>query len=205
MVVNGSDEPTALRARLAAHLARPVDPADDAAMRSRAAVADVLVEGRAAAAVERLRRELRGYHPPPAARDHLAVALAARSAEVRAVDEDGALVVVDRAGLAECRAIAREILDLRPAPDLVDFAHDLLDRLDRAERWRWVAPDSVPGAAVVALAVLVLPFVGGAVGSAAVTAGGVAVGAALVFGATLAHRRRQWAVDAARPLRRPGR
>lgn len=199
----GANEWADLRERLAAHIARPVDPTDDAAARSRAALADVLVEGRAAAVVERVRRELR-HAPTPVLRDHLAVALAARSAEVRAVAPDGALLLTDRAQLDACRALAEEILDLGPDPELAALAHDLLERVRRAQQWRWVAPDSAPAAGVVALAVLVLPFVGGAVGSAAVTAGGVAVGAALVFGSVLAHRRRQWAVDAGRPLRRPG-
>ncbi|MFT7840165.1 hypothetical protein Q5530_28820 [Saccharothrix sp. BKS2] len=188
-----------LRERLAALAARPTDPADDAAARSRAALADAFVPGRAATAVERVRRELRHTGPTPVLRDHLAIALAARSTEVRDVAEDGALVITDRGQLDACRALAREVLDLRPHPDLAAFAADLLDRLEHAERWRWVAPDSVLGAAVVALAVLVLPFVGAAVGDPAVTAGGVGVGAALVFGWVLAHRRRRWAADARRP------
>lgn len=209
MPVNGPIEPQpgeheALRERLAALAARPTDPADDAAARSRAALADAFVEGRAATAVERVRRELRHAGPSPVLRDHLAIALAARSAELRGVAADGALVVTDRGRLDACRALAHEVLELRPDPELVAFAEDLLDRLDRAERWCWVAPGSAAGAAVVALAALVLPFVGAAVDSAAVTAGGVAAGAALVFGWVLAHRRRRWVADAGGPLRRSG-
>ncbi|GAA1308312.1 hypothetical protein [Saccharothrix xinjiangensis] len=193
-----------LRERLAALAARPTGPDDDAAARSRAALADAFAGGRAATAVERVRRELRHAGPSPVLRDHLAIALAARSAEVRGVAADGALVVTDRGQLDACRALAHEVLELRPHPELAAFASDLLDRLDRAERRRWVAPASPLGAAVVALAVLVLPFVGAAVGSAAVTAGGVAAGAALVFGSVLAHRRPGWVADAGGPLRRPG-
>lgn len=127
-------------------------------------------------------------------RTHLAIALAARTTEVRGITPDGALVVTDRGRLAECRALATEILALSPDPDLIAFATDLRHRLDRAERWRWVEPD-VWTAATVGLAVLVLPFVGSAVGNAAVTAGGVLVGGALVFGFVVAHRKQQWAVD----------
>jgi hypothetical protein len=128
-------------------------------------------------------------------RAHLAIALAARSAEVRTTTPAGALAITDTRQLAECRALADEILALGPHPDLVAFATDLRHRVDRARRWRWLEPD-VWTAAVVGLAVLVLPFVGGAVDNPAVTAAGVLVGAALVFGFVLAHRKRQWAVDA---------
>ncbi|MEU4441747.1 hypothetical protein AB0K14_29220 [Actinosynnema sp. NPDC050801] len=147
-------------------------------------------------AVAVVRGELAGGGEPRAddvLRTHLAIALAARSAEVRRVTAEGALVVTDARQVVECRGLADEILALSPHPELIGFANDLRQRLERAERWRWVEPD-VWTAAVVGLAVLVLPFVGGAIGSFAVTVGGVAVGAALVFGFVMAHRKRQWAL-----------
>lgn len=128
-------------------------------------------------------------------RTHLAIALAARTAEVRSITPEGALIVTDGRQAAECRALAEEVLALSPHPELIAFATDLRRRLDVAQGWRWVEPD-VWTAAVVGLAVLVLPFVGGAVGSAAVTVAGVVVGGALVFGFVMAHRKRQWVVDA---------
>ncbi|MFE2752219.1 hypothetical protein ACFXGA_09450 [Actinosynnema sp. NPDC059335] len=152
----------------------------------------------AAEAVAVVRGELgRGGSPraDDVLRTHLAIALAARSAEVRDVAAGGALVVTGARQAAECRALADEILALSPHPGLSGFAAELHRRLDRAERWRWVEPD-VGTAAVVGLAVLVLPFVGGAIGNAAVAVGGVVVGGALVFGFVMAHRKRQWAVDA---------
>ncbi|MEU4740147.1 hypothetical protein AB0G02_06720 [Actinosynnema sp. NPDC023658] len=174
--------------------------------RSSSALAPALDEGRdshlAAAAV---RGELeRGGGAPRAddiLRTYLAIALAARSAEARTRTPGGALALTDPDQLAECRALADEILTLTPHPELIAFATDLRHRVERARRWRWVEPD-VWTAALVGLAVLVLPFVGGAVDDPAVTAAGVLVGASLVFGFVVAHRKRQWAVDAEAASRR---
>ena len=127
-------------------------------------------------------------------RTQLAVALAARTGEVRSRAVDGALVVTGARQWAECSALVEEIVALSPHPELTAFAVGLRGRLERARRWRWVEPD-VWTTGVVGLAVLVLPFVGGAIGSAVVAVGGVGVGAALVFGFVMAHRKRQWAID----------
>lgn len=202
MGVNGPNEWNDLREWLAARIARPIDLAGFAEhdrvrlTRSRAALAAALDEGAAAAAAVRGQLDLGGS---PRANDllrtHLAIALAARTTEARAVTADGALVVTGRHQLAECRDLADEILTLSPDPELIAFAADLKHRLERAERWRWVEPD-VWTAAVVALAVLVLPFVGSAIDNPVATVAGVLVGAALVFGFVVAHRKQQWAVDA---------
>ena len=136
-------------------------------------------------------------------RTHLAIALAARTAEVRGVTPDGALVVTGARQWAECRALAEEVIALSPDPALTAFATGLLRDLERARRWRWVEPD-VWTAAVVGLAVLVLPFVGGAIGDPVVTVAGVLVGGALVFGFVVAHRKRQWSVDARAAFGRGG-
>ncbi|MFI9010174.1 hypothetical protein ACIGNX_23375 [Actinosynnema sp. NPDC053489] len=128
-------------------------------------------------------------------RAHLAVVLAARSGGVRALRSDGALVVANARQWAECRALADEIAALSPDPAMIAFAGDLRRRADEARRWRWVQPDPWT-TGVVALAVLVLPFVGGVIGSAVVAAGGVVVGAGLVFGFVMAHRKRQWVQEA---------
>ncbi|GAB2983477.1 hypothetical protein [Saccharothrix stipae] len=206
MVVNGPNEWSELREWLAARIIR-VDLTEftdrDRVRLARAltALTSALGDGHddeSHLAVAVVRGELaRGGEPraDDVLRTHLAIALAARSAEVRRVAAEGALVVTGGRQLAECRGLADEILALSPHPELIGFANDLRQRLERAERWRWVEPD-VWTAAVVGLAVLVLPFVGGAVGSVAVTVGGVVVGAALVFGFVMAHRKRQWAVDA---------
>lgn len=213
MAVNGPNEWSELRGWLAARISRPVDLrplADedrDRVTRSLAVLPSALDEGHADAAAYAIRLELdRGGDARADAllRTHLALALVARTVEARGVTPDGRLAVLDRDRLAECRALADEIPALTADPELTAFALDLRERLDRGERWRWVAPRSVLGFAAVALAVLVLPFVGGAVGSAAVTATGVAVGGALVFGYVMAHRRRQWTVDADDAVRRPG-
>ncbi|MDQ2586053.1 hypothetical protein [Saccharothrix yanglingensis] len=199
------DEWRLLRALVADHVARAPDPVDDRVGRSLTALGTVLQDGNAERVVAHVRREL-GSTPDPGTADvlrgHLALALVARSAEVRAVTDDGGLAIRTRRQAAECHALADEVLALRPDPGLVALALDLRGRAEEAERWRWVEP-GVGQTAVVALAVLVLPFVGGAVGSAGVTAAGVAVGAALVFGFVLAHRRRGWALDT-RSVRRPG-
>ncbi|MCE6997914.1 hypothetical protein LZG04_24390 [Saccharothrix sp. S26] len=136
-------------------------------------------------------------------RTHLAIALAARTARVRGITPDGALVVTGARQWARCRALAEEVVAVSPDPELTAFATELLHRLDRARRWRWVEPD-VWTAAVVGLAVLVLPFVGAAIGDPAVTVGGVLVGGALVFGFVVAHRKRQWSVDAEAAFGRRG-
>ncbi|WP_158843410.1 hypothetical protein [Saccharothrix deserti] len=214
MPVNGPNEWSALRTWLADRVARPIDLAGFAELdrvrltRSLAAVTRTLGEGHVdeshvAAAV--VRGELDHGGSPRAndlLRSHLATALAARTAEVRSITPDGGLAVTDRHQLAECRALADEILALSPDPELIAFAVDLQHRLDRAQRWRWVEPD-VWTAAVVALAVLVLPFVGSAIDNPVVTAAGVLVGGALVFGFVMTHRKPQWAVDADTAFRRP--
>ncbi|MER5260708.1 hypothetical protein ABTZ99_01330 [Actinosynnema sp. NPDC002837] len=206
MAVNGPNEWSELREWLAARITR-VDLTEfgdaDRVRLSRAltALTSALGEGHdgeshLAAAV--VRAELARGGAPRAddvLRTHLALALAARTAEVRAVTPGGALVVTGARQAAECRALAEEVLALSPHPELIAFATDLCRRLDEARRWRWVEPD-VWTAAVVGLAVLVLPFVGSAIGNPAVTAAGVLVGAALVFGFVVAHRKRKWAVDA---------
>ncbi|WP_447009417.1 hypothetical protein [Saccharothrix hoggarensis] len=136
-------------------------------------------------------------------RVHLSLALAARTTHIRDVTPGGALVITGRAQLAECRALADEILTTAPDPELVAFATDLRHRVARGERWRWVAPRSAVGFGVVALAVLVLPFVGGAVDDPLVTAAGVLLGGAFVFASVVAHRKQQWAVDAETASARP--
>ncbi|PSL58455.1 hypothetical protein B0I31_101673 [Saccharothrix carnea] len=156
--------------------------------------------GDSGAAVEVVRGELgRGgeARADDVLRTHLAIALAARTADVRGIGPDGALVVANARQWAECRELVEEIIALSPHPELIAFATGLRGRLVEARRWRWVEPD-VWTAAVVGLAVLVLPFVGAAIGSAVVTVAGVAVGGALVFGFVMAHRRRGWAVDPGR-------
>ncbi|MFD0199957.1 MULTISPECIES: hypothetical protein [Saccharothrix] len=157
-------------------------------------------DGDSGAAAEVVRGELgRGgeARADDVLRTHLAIVLAARTADVRGVGPGGELVVANARQWAECRALVEEIIALSPHPELIAFATGLRGRLVEAQRWRWVEPD-VGTAAVVGLAVLVLPFVGAAVGSAAVTVAGVVVGGALVFGFVMAHRRRGWAVDAGR-------
>ncbi|MEU4762500.1 hypothetical protein AB0H12_04550 [Actinosynnema sp. NPDC023794] len=207
MAVNGPNEWSGVREWLAARIIRVdltdfADPDRVRLSRALTALTSALGEGHdgeshLAAAV--VRAELgRGGAPraDDVLRTHLAIALAARTAEVRGVTPEGALVVTGARQAAECRALAEEILALSPHPELIAFATDLSRRVDEAQRWRWVEPD-VWTAAVVGLAVLVLPFVGGAIGDPAVTAAGVLVGAALVFGFVMAHRKRRWAVDAA--------
>lgn len=206
MAVNGPNEWSELREWLTARITRVDltdfdDPDRVRLARALTALTTALGEGHddeshVAAAV--VRGELgRGGAPraDDVLRTHLAIALAARTAEVRSVTPEGALIVTDARQVAECRALAEEILALSPHPELIAFATDLRRRLDAAQGWRWVEPD-VWTAAVVGLAVLVLPFVGGAIGNAAVTVAGVGVGGALVFGFVMAHRKRQWAVDA---------
>jgi len=202
MAVNGPNEWDELREWLAARVARPVDPAGftehDRVRLARSAAALGTVLDDSATAIDAVRAQL-GLGGSPRADDllrtHLAIALTARTAEIRDVAPDGGLVVTDARQAAGCRALADEIVALSPHPELIAFATDLRRRVDRARRWRWVEPD-VWTAAAVGLAVLVLPFVGGAIGDPAVTAAGVLVGGALVFGFVLAHRKRQWAVDA---------
>jgi hypothetical protein len=213
MAVNGPNEWREHRAWLAALLARSVDLAGFAEpdrarlIRARAALAAALAEGHtdeADVAATAVRAELAHGGSPRVddlLRTHLAVALAARTTEVRGITPDGGLVVTTRHQLTECRALATEILALSPDPQVIAFATDLHHRLDRAERWRWVEPD-VWTAAVVGLAALVLPFVGSVVGSAAVTAAGVLVGGTLVFGFVMTHRKPQWSVDADAAFRR---
>jgi hypothetical protein len=216
MRVNGPNEWADHRAWLATRIA-PVELAGFAELdrgrvtRSLAAITATLSDGRGAhSAAGVVRGELDHGGSPRAddlLRTHLAIALAARTTEIRGITPDGALAVANRRQAAECRALAAEILALSPDPQLIAFATDLHHRLDRAQRWRWVEPD-VWTAAIVGLAVLVLPFVGSVVGSVAVTAGGVLVGGALVFGFVMAHRKQQWAVDerpaAETAFRRPG-
>jgi hypothetical protein len=209
MPVNGPNEWNELREWLAGRIARRVDLTAFAEhdrirlTRSLAALTTSLDVGSTAPDVVRDQLDLGGS---PRANDvlrtHLALALAARTTEVRAVTPDGGLVVTDRHRLAECRALAADILALSPDPELIAFAADLNRRLDRAGRWCWVEPDMWT-AVVVALAVVVLPFVGSVIDNAVATALGVLVGGALVFGFVLAHRRQQWAVDAEDAFRRP--
>lgn len=214
MAVNGPNEWSELREWLRARITH-VDLADFAdadrgrLARALTALLSALGEGHddeSHLAAEVVREELaRGgaARADDVLRTHLAIALAARTAEVRAITPHGALVVTDARQWARCHALADEILALSPHPELIAFATDLRARLERARRWRWVEPD-VWTAAVVGLAVLVLPFVGGAIGDAAVTAAGVLVGGALVFGFVVAHRKRQWSVDARAAFGRRG-
>ncbi|NUT46170.1 MAG: hypothetical protein HOV94_02450 [Saccharothrix sp.] len=184
--------------------ARLSEPDRGRVTRALAAAGSVVRDGGGDArhAAESVREELRRGEPgrggsaraDDVVRTCLAVVLAARSAEVREVGADGSLVVTAGRQVAECRALAGEIVALSPHPELIAFAGELRRRLAWAQRWRWVEPDALTSG-VVALAVLLLPFVGSAVGNAAVTVAGVLVGAVLVFGFVVAHRRRQWAVD----------
>ncbi|XVS63453.1 hypothetical protein ACQPYE_35145 [Actinosynnema sp. CA-299493] len=215
MAVNGPNEWSELREWLAARVIHVdltdfADPDRVRLSRALTALTSALAEGHddeshLAAAVAR--DELARGGAPRAddvLRAHLAIALAARTAEVRGVTPEGALVVADARQAAECRVLADEILAIGPHPELIAFATDLRRRLDEARGWRWVEPD-VWTAAVVGLAVLVLPFVGAAIGDPAVTVAGVLVGAALVFGFVVAHRKRRWAVDADAAFGRGGR
>lgn len=202
MAVNGPNEWSELREWLAGHLARPFDPTGltehDRLRLTRSAAALGTALDDSLPAVEAVRAQLDLGGSPRAddlLRTHLAAALAARTAEVRDVAPDGRLVVTGARQEAECRALADEIVALGPNPELTGFATDLRQRSAAARRWRWVEPDVVTAAAV-GLAVLVLPFVGGAIGDRVVTAAGVLVGGALVFGFVLTHRKRQWSVDA---------
>lgn len=211
--VNGPNEWREHRAWFAARVTLPVDLAGfaepDRARLARAhtALTSALAEGHtdeAHVAAAAVRAELDHGGSPRVndlLRAYLAIALAVRTTEVRGVTSDGGLVVTDRHQLAECRALATEVLALSPDPQLIAFAVDLHERLDRAERWRWVEPD-VWTAAVVGLAALLLPFVGSVVGNAAVTVAGVLVGGTLVFGFVMTHRKPQWAVDADAAFRR---
>ncbi|QQQ75428.1 hypothetical protein IOD16_30700 [Saccharothrix sp. 6-C] len=215
MAVNGPNEWSELREWLSARVIRVdltefADPDRLRLSRALTALTSALGEGHddeshLAAAV--VRGELARGGAPRAddvLRTHLAIALAARTAEVRGVTPGGALVVADARQAAECRVLAEEVLALSPHPELIAFATDLLRRLDEARAWRWVEPD-VWTAAVVGLAVLVLPFVGAAIGDPVVTVAGVLVGGALVFGFVVAHRKRRWAVDADAAFGRGGR
>ncbi len=204
MAVNGLNEWSELREWLSARvvyadLTEFPEPDRGRLSRALTAVMSVLGEGGGDGrrAVEVVRGELgRGgsARADDVLRTQLAIALAARTAEVRTAGPGGALVVTSGRQWVECRALAEEVLALSPHPELIAFATDLRRRVDEARGWRWVEPD-VWTAAVVGLAVLVLPFVGGAIGDPAVTVGGVLVGGALVFGFVVAHRKRRWAVD----------
>src|SRR5687767_13881707 len=117
MVVNGPNEWSELREWLAARIIR-VDLTEfsdrDRVRLARAltALTSALGDGHddeSHLAVAVVRGELAGGGEPRAddvLRTHLAVALAARSAEVRRVTAEGALVVTDARQVVECRGLA---------------------------------------------------------------------------------------------------
>jgi hypothetical protein len=163
----------------------------------------------AATGVAELRR-LVGTTDHPLLRHHLALALLARSAEVRGETRTGELVIVTRRQLDACAELAEQVLALGvPDPEVTAVAVRLRDETAAGLRWEWARRGRAAAFAVAALTLGVPPVVaGGLRGEPAWIGLGAASGAVLLFLMVVTAREQRWraASDAVVPLvSRPGR
>ncbi|WP_199439274.1 hypothetical protein [Umezawaea beigongshangensis] len=146
----------------------------------------------------------------PSLRRHLALALVARSAEVRSETRTGELVIVTPRQLAVCAELADDLLSLGvPDPEITAFAAELRDEAAAGLRWEWTRRGPAAAFGVAATALGALPVVlGGLRGEPGWIALGCAAGTVLLFLMVVAARQQRWRVraTAVAPLvSRPGR
>ena len=129
---------------------------------------------------------------------YLALALLARTVEVRTETGDGRLLIGDAKQLAQCDDLARRVaVSGTDDPELLAGARSLLAEVQTGQEWIWTAPRNAGVLGGVAGLFGVVPIiVGGLLGSWPLVAAGLLIGAAAVFYAVYQYRRQRWQLRA---------
>ncbi|KAA2267055.1 hypothetical protein F0L68_00535 [Solihabitans fulvus] len=134
----------------------------------------------------------------PVVRYYLALALWARTVEVRSQTRTGELVLVEPEQLTACEGLTRRLLALGvPDEELTTLAGTLLTAVQRGRRWVWIRDGAAALHAVVAVLVGGVGLaLAGLAGSLLLVVLAAVVGAILVFTFVLRFRRLAWQVHA---------
>jgi predicted Zn-dependent protease len=129
---------------------------------------------------------------------YLAVALLARTVEVRTETGDGRLLIGDAKQLEQCEQLSRRVaVTGTDDVELLAAARSLLEEVQHGQVWIWTAPQPVAVLGGVAALFGVVPIiVGGLLGSWPLVAAGLVIGAAAVFYAVYQYRRQRWQLQA---------
>jgi tetratricopeptide (TPR) repeat protein len=129
---------------------------------------------------------------------YLAVALLARTVEVRTETGDGRLLIGDADQLAQCDSLARQVaLSGTDDAELLAAGRALLEEVQSGQTWIWTAPQPVAFLGLVAALFGVAPIiVGGLLGSWPLVVAGLVIGAVAVFYAVYQYRRQRWQLRA---------
>ncbi|EWM16091.1 M48 family metallopeptidase [Kutzneria sp. 744] len=129
---------------------------------------------------------------------YLAVALLARTVEVRTETGDGRLLIGDAKQLEQCEDLAQRVaLSGTDDPELLSAARALLDETRSGREWIWTAPRNAGFLGGVAGVFGVAPIItGGLLDSWPLVLAGLLIGAAAVFYAVYQYRRQRWQLRA---------
>jgi tetratricopeptide (TPR) repeat protein len=129
---------------------------------------------------------------------YLAVALLARTVEVRTETGDGRLLIGDERQLEQCEDLARRVaLSGTDDAELLAAARSLLAEAQSGREWIWTAPRNAAFLGGVAAVFGVVPIIlGGLLNSWPLVVAGLVVGAAAIFYAVFQYRRQRWQLRA---------
>ena len=129
---------------------------------------------------------------------YLAVALLARTVEVRTETGDGRLLIGDVKQLEQCEDLAQRVaLSGVDDAELLSAARALLTEVQSGREWIWTAPRNAGFLGGVAAVFGVVPIVlGGLLDSWPLVVAGLVIGAAAVFYAVYQYRRQRWQLRA---------
>lgn len=154
--------------------------------------------GKAETAVAELDVLARTRKGDPVIGYYLAVALLARTVEVRTETGDGRLLIGDAKQLEQCEQLCRRVaVSGTDDPELLSAARTLLEEVQAGSEWIWTAPRNAGFLGGVAGLFGVVPIiVGGLLGSWPLVLAGLVIGAAAVFYAVYTYRRQRWQLRA---------
>jgi len=154
--------------------------------------------GQAETAVAELDVLARTREGDPVIGYYLAVALLARTVEVRTETGDGRLLIGDAKQLAQCEDLARRVaVSGTDDPELLAGARALLEEVRSGQEWIWTAPRNAGFLGGVAALFGIVPIVlGGLLDSVPLVLAGLVIGAAAVFYAVYTYRRQRWQLRA---------